>query len=84
MTRMSATTIKPSRDILAANLTRLLTDRGRGSAKALADAIGWGEDRVSNYRKGRAANPDTATLDKLAEGLAEIGVSVTVGKLLSE
>ena len=66
MTRMLATTIKPSRDILAANLTRLLTDRGRGSAK------------------GRAANPDTATLDKLAEGLAEIGVSVTVGKLLSE
>ena len=84
MPRMIATQIKPSRTILAENLTRILDERGRGSAKVLADAIGWGEDRISNYKKGTAANPDTATLDRMVEGLASIGVETTVGKLLSE
>ena len=74
MSRMIATSIKPSKEILAENLSRILAERGRGSAKLLADEIGWTEQRVSNYKNQRAGNPDTATLDLIAEGL---GISVS-------
>jgi transcriptional regulator with XRE-family HTH domain len=77
MSRMIATDIKPSRLILAENLKRMLSTRG--SAKVLAEAIGWSEQRVSNYKNGHAGNPDTATLDLIASGLG-----ITVSDLLSE
>jgi len=79
MPRMIATTITPSREILAENLTRILAERGRGSAKELAEAIGWTEQRVSKYKRVHAGNPDTATLDLIAEGL-----EISVAELLSE
>lgn len=79
MARMTATTLKPSREIFAENLTQILKERGRGSAKELAEAIGWTEQRVSKYKRGHAGNPDTATLDLIAEGLG-----ITVSELLSE
>ncbi|MHC4877595.1 MAG: helix-turn-helix domain-containing protein [Planctomycetota bacterium] len=79
MVRMIATDIRPSREILAENLSSILKDRGRGSAKRLADDIGWPEQRISNLKHGRSGNPDTATLDAIAEGLG-----ISVAELLTE
>lgn len=79
MPRMIATQIKPSRTILAENLTRILGQRGRGSARRLAEQLGWTESRISQLRQGLAGNPDTATLDAIAEA-----VGTTAGELLLE
>lgn len=84
MTRMTATTIKPSREILAENLTQILSDLGRGSARRLAEAIGWQETRIAKYKSEYGGNPDLATVDLIVDGLAKIGFETSVGQLLSE
>lgn len=68
MARMVATSIKPSREILAENLTRILDERGRGSRSALAEKLGWHRTRITNILAAKQ-NFDTGTIDLLAEAL---------------
>lgn len=68
MPRMIATEIKPSREILAENLTRILAERGRGAKKQLAEALGVHPTRITELIQA-TGNPTIATIDAICQVL---------------
>ena len=78
MPRMTTTTHKPGKLILAENLARILDERGRGSRAQLASELNWPASRISDVLNSRC-NPDLRTVDCLADALG-----LTIAELLAQ